>query len=85
MHDPTTKDRQENDRGTQYRSAIFYFNEAQKKIADQVKARVNQSGKWKNPIVTEIVPAGTFYPAEEYHQDYLQKHPEGYSCHYLRD
>ena len=85
MHDPTTQDRQGNDRGTQYRSVIFYHNEQQKKTAEQVKERVNQSEKWKNPVVTEIVSAGKFYPAEEYHQDYLQKNPEGYTCHFLRD
>lgn len=85
MHDPTTKDRQGNDLGTQYRSAIFYHSEQQKKIAELVKARVNRSGKWKNPVVTEIVLPGQFYPAEEYHQDYLQKNPGGYTCHYLRD
>ena len=85
MHDPTTKNRQGNDVGTQYRSAIFYHSPQQKEIAEKVKAKVEQSGKWKRPIVTEIVPAGTFTPAEEYHQDYLQKNPGGYTCHYLRD
>ncbi|HEU4400641.1 MAG TPA: bifunctional methionine sulfoxide reductase B/A protein [Candidatus Polarisedimenticolia bacterium] len=85
MHDPTTPNRQGNDVGTQYRSAIFYADEAQRRTAEAVKARVEASGKWKRPIVTEIVPAGEFWPAEEYHQDYLQKHPGGYTCHYLRD
>ena len=85
MHDPTTKDQQENDIGAQYRSAIFYTSEAQRQTAEKVKAQVDRSGKWKSPVVTEITPAGTFYPAEEYHQDYLQKHPGGYNCHYLRD
>lgn len=85
LHDPTTLNRQGNDVGTQYRSAIFYHNEAQKKIAQQVKDEVNKSGKWKQPIVTEIVPASEFYSAEEYHQDYLQKNPGGYTCHYLRE
>lgn len=85
LHDPTTKNQQGNDRGTQYRSAIFVHNEEQKKIALQVKEKVQKSGKWKNPVVTEIVEAKKFYPAEEYHQDYLQKHPDGYTCHYLRD
>ena len=85
MHDPTTPDRQGNDRGTQYRSAIFYHNESQKKAAESVKDRVNRSGKWKHPVVTQIVPATTFYPAEDYHQDYLEKNPGGYTCHYLRD
>jgi len=85
MHDPTTLNRQGNDVGTSYRSAIFYLSEAQRKTAEEVKARVDASGKWKRPIVTEITPASKFYPAEDYHQDYLQKHPNGYTCHYLRD
>jgi peptide methionine sulfoxide reductase msrA/msrB len=85
MHDPTTENRQGNDVGTQYRSAIFYHSERQREIAERVKQEVDRSGKWKNPVVTEIVPAGTFYKAEEYHQDYLVKHPNGYTCHYLRD
>lgn len=85
MHDPTTRDRQGNDRGSQYRSAIFYADDLQRTIAERVKRAVDRSGKWKNPVVTEIVPATTFYPAEEYHQDYLLKNPGGYSCHYLRD
>jgi peptide methionine sulfoxide reductase msrA/msrB len=85
MHDPTTKNRQGNDVGTQYRSAIFYQSEEQRLIAERVKAVVDASGRWKRPIVTEIVPAVPFWPAEDYHQDYLVKHPGGYSCHYLRD
>jgi len=85
LHDPTTLNRQGNDVGTQYRSAIFYQTEEQREIAQKVKERVAASGKWKGEIVTEIVPAGPFYPAEAYHQDYLQKHPDGYSCHFLRD
>lgn len=85
LHDPTTANRQGNDVGTQYRSAIFYLDEEQKKVAEQVKARVDQSGKWKKPVVTELVQAGRFYPAEDYHQDYLKKNPGGYTCHYLRD
>ena len=85
MHDPTTRNRQGNDVGTQYRSAIFYQSEAQRQTAEAVKAKVEKSGFWKNPIVTEIVPATAFYPAEEYHQDYLQKHPGGYTCHFLRE
>jgi peptide methionine sulfoxide reductase msrA/msrB len=85
MHDPTTLNRQENDEGTQYRSAIFYTSDEQKSVAAAVKAKVNRSGKWPQPVVTQIVQAGTFYPAEDYHQDYLVKHPNGYSCHYLRD
>jgi peptide methionine sulfoxide reductase msrA/msrB len=85
MHDPTTKDRQGNDVGTQYRSAIFVSSPEQRKVAEAVKTRVNASGKWKAPVVTEITNAGEFTPAEDYHQDYLEKHPGGYTCHYLRD
>lgn len=85
MHDPTTKDRQGNDVGTQYRSAIFTTSPDQRAAAERVKQRVDQSGKWRRPIVTEIVTAGPFTPAEGYHQDYLEKNPGGYTCHYLRD
>ncbi len=85
MHDPTTRNRQGNDLGTQYRSAIFVTNDEQRRVAEKVRAAVAASGKWKRPIVTEIVPATEFTPAEDYHQDYLLKHPDGYSCHYLRD
>lgn len=84
MHDPTTLDRQGNDRGTQYRSAIFFTSEAQQKTAEEVKAKVGKSGLWKAPLVTEIVPASTWYPAEGYHQDYLEKNPGGYTCHFMR-
>jgi peptide methionine sulfoxide reductase msrA/msrB len=85
MHDPTTLNRQHNDVGTQYRSAIFYTSEAQNKTAETVKARWDKSGKFKKPITTEITAADKFYPAEEYHQKYLVKHPGGYTCHVLRD
>lgn len=85
MHDPTTKNRQGNDRGTQYRSAIFVHDDAQRETAERVKHEVDASGKWKSPIVTEIVEAGPFYGAEAYHQDYLEKNPGGYTCHFLRD
>jgi methionine-S-sulfoxide reductase len=84
MHDPTTPNRQGNDVGTQYRSAIFYEDEAQRATAEAVKKRVQASGKWKGTIVTEIVKASTWYPAEGYHQDYLVKNPGGYTCHFLR-
>ncbi len=84
MHDPTTKNRQGNDFGSQYRSAIFYLNDDQKKIAEQVRESIDKSGKWPRPVVTEVVAAGSFYPAEDYHQDYLQKNPGGYTCHFLR-
>ena len=85
MHDPTTLNRQGNDVGSQYRSAIFYTSEAQKKTAERVKAETDKAGKWKKPIVTQIVPAAQFYPAEGYHQDYLVKNPGGYTCHFVRD
>jgi peptide methionine sulfoxide reductase msrA/msrB len=85
MHDPTTLNRQGNDVGTQYRSVIFYTDEAQRIVAEEVKAKVNASGKWESPVVTAIVPAGPFTVAEDYHQDYLEKHPGGYTCHFMRD
>ncbi len=85
LHDPTTRNRQHNDIGTQYRSAIFYLSEAQRESAEKVKAEVDRSGVFKNPVVTEIVEAGPFWSAEEYHQDYLEKNPGGYQCHVLRD
>ena len=85
MHDPTTRNRQHNDVGTQYRSAIFYTNDAQRETAGRVKEQVDQSGKWKRPIVTEIIKATEFYSAEDYHQKYLVKNPGGYNCHVLRD
>jgi peptide methionine sulfoxide reductase msrA/msrB len=85
MHDPTTLNRQGNDVGTQYRSAIFVASAEQRKTAEAVKERVNKSGKWKKPVVTEIVEAGPFTRAEDYHQDYLEKNPGGYTCHFMRD
>jgi peptide methionine sulfoxide reductase msrA/msrB len=85
MHDPTTVNRQGNDVGTQYRSAIFVTSDAQRKTAEEVKARVEKSGKWKGKIATQIVSAGPFTPAEGYHQDYLVKNPGGYTCHWMRD
>ncbi len=84
LHDPTTPNRQGNDIGTQYRSAIFYTSPAQRDAAEAVKARVQASGLWSKPIVTEIVEASTWYPGEGYHQDYLQKNPGGYTCHFMR-
>jgi methionine-S-sulfoxide reductase len=84
MHDPTTLNRQHNDVGTQYRSAIFYHSEEQKRVAEEMKREADQSGTWRRPIVTEIAPAAEFYSAEDYHQDYLQKNPGGYNCHVLR-
>ena len=85
MHDPTTKDQQGNDRGSQYRSAIFVTSAKQRQIAELAKQHAQASGRWKRPIVTEIVDAGPFTPAEDYHQKYLDKHPGGYTCHFMRD
>ncbi len=84
LHDPTTLNRQGNDTGTQYRSAIFPQSPEQQDTAERVTARVDASGAWKKPVVTTIEPAGMWYSAETYHQDYLQKHPGGYSCHFMR-
>lgn len=84
IHDPTTQDRQGNDRGTQYRSAIFYLNDEQKKTAEAVIAEVNRSKKWPGPVVTQLTPASEFYPAEKEHQDYLLRYPDGYTCHFIR-
>lgn len=85
IHDPTTLNRQGNDRGSQYRSAIFVRTSEQQKTAEKVIAQVEESGRWKNPIVTTIEPDSPFYSAEEYHQKYLKKNPGGYSCHYIRE
>ena len=85
LHDPTTLNRQGNDIGTQYRSAIFPQTPEQREIAEEVIARVNASGKWKKPLTTSIEPASTWYSAEKYHQDYLRKNPGGYTCHFMRD
>ena len=85
MHDPTTPNRQHNDVGTQYRSAIFYTSDEQQQTAEQVKAEMDKSGRFKRPIVTEITKASEFYSGEDYHQKYLVKNPGGYNCHVLRD
>jgi peptide methionine sulfoxide reductase msrA/msrB len=85
MHDPTTLNRQHNDVGTQYRSAIFYTSEEQKKIATAVKAKLEAAKKFNRPITTEITASSKFYSAEDYHQKYLVKNPGGYNCHVLRD
>ena len=85
MHDPTTLNRQHNDVGTQYRSAIFFANEEQQKTAERVKATLEAAKKFKRPITTEITAASKFHPAEDYHQKYLMKNPGGYNCHVLRD
>ena len=84
IHDPTTRNRQGNDIGTSYRSAIFYLSEEQKETAEELIAEMNASGIWPNPIVTEVVAASDFWDAEKEHQDYLRKHPYGYTCHYVR-
>ena len=84
IHDPTTRNRQGNDVGTSYRSAIFYLDDIQKETAIALIAEMEQSGIWPGKIVTEVVPATDFWNAEEDHQDYLQKIPYGYTCHYER-
>ena len=84
MHDPTTKDRQGYDVGSSYRSAIFYTTEEQRAIAEEFIRRLDTTGSWGTPIVTEIVPATDCWKAEEEHQDYLEKNPGGYTCHFLR-
>jgi len=84
IHDPSTKNRQGNDVGRSYRSAIFFDNEEQRKVALDTIADVDASGLWPGPVVTELEPAGEFWQAEEEHQDYLEKHPNGYTCHYVR-
>ena len=85
LHDPTTLNRQGNDTGTQYRSAIFPQTPEQAEVAARVKARIDASGKWTRPITTSIEPASAWYSAEKYHQDYLQKNPGGYTCHFMRN
>lgn len=85
MHDPTTVNQQGNDKGSQYRSAIFYHSEEQKKSAQESIAKVGAAKKWPRPIVTQVVPATKFTLAEDYHQDYLKKNPGGYTCHWLRN
>jgi peptide methionine sulfoxide reductase msrA/msrB len=84
IHDPTTLNRQGNDVGSQYRSSIFYADDAQKKVAEKVFARVEASGQWKKPLTTEIVALKEFFRAEDYHQQYLLKQPNGYTCHFER-
>jgi len=84
VHDPTTKNRQGNDVGTSYRSVILYLSDEQKSVAEKTIADIDASGIWPGPVVTEVEPAGEFWDAEEEHQDYLRKHPGGYTCHYVR-
>jgi len=85
MHDPTTVNRQGNDVGSQYRSAIFYVRDQQRDVGKFVIDEVNKSGKWNSPVVTEVIPFEHFTLAEDYHQDYLVKNPAGYTCHWLRN
>ena len=84
IHDPTTKNKQGNDRGTSYRSAIFYLDDEQKRIALDTVADVEASGLWPGKVVTEVSPAGDFWEAAPEHQDYLEHYPNGYTCHYIR-
>ena len=84
IHDPTTVDRQGNDRGASYRSAIYYASEAQRQVALDTIADVEASGLWPGRVVTQVEPAGDFWEAEPEHQDYLQRHPTGYTCHWPR-
>ena len=84
IHDPSTRNRQGNDRGASYRSAIFYVSPEQQQIAQDTIADVDASGLWPGKVVTEVVPAGEFWEAEPEHQDYLERYPEGYTCHFVR-
>ena len=84
IHDPTTENRQGNDRGMSYRSAIYYADEAQKAVARDTIADVNASGLWPDRVVTELEPVGAFWEAEPEHQDYLERIPNGYTCHFIR-
>jgi peptide-methionine (S)-S-oxide reductase len=84
IHDPTTLNRQGNDRGLSYRSAIFYTTDEQRRVAEDTIADVNASGLWPGKIVTEVAPAGPFWEAEPEHQDYLLNYPNGYTCHFVR-
>jgi peptide-methionine (S)-S-oxide reductase len=84
IHDPSTPDRQGNDKGTSYRSAIFYTSEQQKRIAESTIADVDASRLWPGKVVTEVAPAGAFWEAEGEHQDYLERYPTGYTCHFVR-
>jgi len=81
IHNPTTLNQQGNDRGSAYRSAIFYANLEEKQLAEAMIKIVNDSGRWPNHVVTSLEPLTRFWPAEDYHQDYLDKHPGGYTCH----
>jgi len=84
IHDPTTRNRQGNDTGTSYRSAIFYTSDEQKRIAKDTIGDLDASGIWPGKVVTDVVPAGDFWEAEPEHQDYLERHSAGYTCHFVR-
>ena len=84
IHDPSTKNRQGNDRGTSYRSGIYYTSDEQKRVAEDTIADVDASGLWPGKVVTELAPAGPFWEAEPEHQDYLERIPNGYTCHFVR-
>ena len=84
IHDPTTLNRQGNDMGASYRSGIYYTNDEQKRVAEETIADVNASGLWPGRVVTEVKPAGDFWEAEPEHQDYLERYPNGYTCHFAR-
>ncbi len=84
IHDPTTKNRQGNDHGPSYRSAIFYTSDEQRQVAEDTIADVDASGLWPGKVVTELAPAGDFWEAEPQHQDYLERNPGGYTCHFVR-
>ena len=84
VHDPTTVNRQGNDVGTSYRSAILYLDDEQRSVAEETIAEVEASGRWPGKVVTEVAPAGPFWEAEPEHQDYLERYPHGYTCHFPR-
>lgn len=84
IHDPTTLNRQGNDRGLSYRSAIYYTDDAQRQVAEETIADVDASGLWPGKVITELAPAGPFWEAEPEHQDYLERRPDGYTCHFIR-
>jgi peptide-methionine (S)-S-oxide reductase len=84
IHDPTTRNRQGNDVGMSYRSAIFYTNDEQRRLTEDAIADVDASGLWPGRVVTEVAPAGDFWDAEPEHQDYLERYPNGYTCHFVR-
>jgi peptide-methionine (S)-S-oxide reductase len=84
IHDPTTPNRQGNDVGTSYRSVIFYLGDEQRRVAQQTIAEIDASGRWPGKVVTEVMPAGPFWEAEPEHQNFLERYPNGYTCHFVR-